>query len=142
MTGPVWFYSRFLALFVVISLMVGFHFLTWGFHRASPPMVSHMAGAHPDRGPSLIRKHGCSACHTLPGSSTATRSVGPGLENVKDQMYVAGTLLNTPQNLMLWIQHPEQIRPNTAMPNLGVGEDEARDIVAYLYGQQTSSASP
>ena len=135
------FYSRFLALFVVISLMVGFHFLTWGFHRASPPMVSHMAGAHPERGPSLIRKHGCSACHTLPGSSTATRSVGPGLENVKDQMYVAGTLLNTPQNLMLWIQHPEQIRPNTAMPNLGVGEDEARDIVAYLYGQQSSSAS-
>jgi cytochrome c len=142
MTGPVRFYSRFLALFVVISLMVGFHFLTWGFHRASPPTVSHMAGAHPERGPSLIRKYGCSACHTLPGSSTATRTVGPGLENVKDQMYVAGTLLNTPQNLMLWIQHPEQIRPNTAMPNLGVGEDEARDIVAYLYDQHSSGPSP
>lgn len=142
MAGPLRFYSRFLALFMVISLMVGFHFLTWGFHRTSRPTVWHLARAHPERGPALIRKYGCSACHTLPGIPQATRTVGPSLENVKDQMYVAGTLANTPHNLMLWIQDPQQIRPHTAMPNLGVGPDDARDIVAYLYDQQNTSPSP
>ena len=142
MAGPVWFYSRFLALFVVISLMVGFHFVTWGFHRTSRPTVWHLARAHPERGPALIRKYGCSACHTLPGIPKATRAVGPSLENVRDQMFVAGTLVNTPQNLMLWIQDPQQIRPHTAMPNLEVGPDDARDIVAYLDDQQSTSPSP
>ncbi len=41
-------------------------------------------------------------------------------------------LPNTPENLVRWIQQPEQIRPGTAMPNLGISEDDARDIAAYL----------
>ena len=120
MESPLRFYSKFLALFAVVSLMVGFNFLTWGFHRRQPPKVWQSARARPERGPALIRKYGCGACHTLPSSSARPR-VGPSLVRLPDQIYIAGKLSNTPANLMRWIQDPDQIRPRTAMPNLGVG---------------------
>jgi cytochrome c1 len=34
---------------------------------------------------------------------------------------------------MLWIQHPRQVEPRTAMPEMGVTEQDSRDIAAYLY---------
>ena len=70
------------------------------------------------------------------------RTVGPSLERLKVKMYVAGTLTNTPHNLMRWIQDPQQIRPHTAMPNLGVSLEDARDIAAYLYDPQVTSRLP
>jgi cytochrome c1 len=33
---------------------------------------------------------------------------------------------------MAWIQHPQRIDPNTAMPDMDVSERDARDISAYL----------
>jgi len=32
-----------------------------------------------------------------------------------------------------WIQHPQQIDPKNAMPELGVTDDDAHNIVAFLY---------
>lgn len=43
--------------------------------------------------------------------------------------------INTPGNLMHWIQHPQTVVPGNGMPELGVTEDQARDIAAYLYAQ-------
>ena len=40
---------------------------------------------------------------------------------------------NTPEGMTRWIRHPREIDPQTAMPDLGVGEAHARDMVAYLY---------
>jgi len=40
---------------------------------------------------------------------------------------------NTPANLMHWIRHPRQVSPDTAMPDTGVTEADARHIAAYLY---------
>ena len=142
MEHPVWFYSKFAGLLTVISLMVAFNFLTWGFHRSNRQPVWHIASARPERGLSLIRAYGCSACHTVPGSTETPRTVGPSLERVKDQMYLAGTLTNTPPNLIRWIQDPQRIRPHTAMPNLGVSEEDARDIAAYLYDPQVTRTAP
>jgi cytochrome c1 len=42
-------------------------------------------------------------------------------------------LENTPENMMLWIQHPHAVKPLSAMPELGVTAAHARDIVAFLY---------
>jgi cytochrome c len=36
---------------------------------------------------------------------------------------------------MRWIMHPRAYSPNTAMPELGVTQPEARDMAAYLYSQ-------
>jgi cytochrome c1 len=34
---------------------------------------------------------------------------------------------------MLWIRHPRQVEPHTLMPEMGVTEQEGRNIAAYLY---------
>jgi cytochrome c1 len=32
-----------------------------------------------------------------------------------------------------WIRNPQQVSPGTAMPDLKVGEEDARDITTFLY---------
>ena len=46
---------------------------------------------------------------------------------------IGGVLTNTPERMVRWIVNPRAVDSLTAMPNLGVGEAEARDIAAYLY---------
>jgi cytochrome c1 len=46
---------------------------------------------------------------------------------------IAGQLPNTSENLAHWIEHPRSVEPKTAMPELGLNDDQADDIVAYLY---------
>jgi cytochrome c1 len=35
--------------------------------------------------------------------------------------------------MIRWIQHPRDVDPLTAMPNLNVNDSDARDIASYLY---------
>ena len=49
------------------------------------------------------------------------------------RVYIAGELPNTPENLTRWLQHPPQVEPKTAMPDMGVTDQDSRDIAAYLY---------
>jgi mono/diheme cytochrome c family protein len=113
--------------------MVGYHYVLRGFHRY--PVVDRptVPAADPGRGPDLFRAHGCVGCHTIPGVPEATGKVGPRLDRVKEQSYIAGVLPNRPQYLVEWIRRPKEIDPHTAMPNLGVGPEDARDMAAYLY---------
>ena len=84
-------------------------------------------------GRQAIRKYGCYACHTIPGVAGARGLVGPPLDGIGNRQYIAGELPNTPANLMKWIQHPHQVEPHTAMPEMNVSEQDSRDIAAYLY---------
>jgi cytochrome c1 len=61
--------------------------------------------------------------------------VGPSLASIGSRIYVAGVSVNTAGNLVRWIQHPREVNPNTAMPDLGLDEQTARDIAAYLYAR-------
>jgi cytochrome c len=137
MESPLWFYGKFLSLLLVVSAMVLFNFLTWGFHRPLRQPSFQLADANPERGPQLLASYGCGACHTLPGRTSMPKAVGPSLAEFHNQLYVAGTLPNTPANVSRWIQDPLQFRPHTAMPNLNVGEEDARDIAAYLHAPES-----
>lgn len=46
---------------------------------------------------------------------------------------IAGELPNSPDNLVRWIKNPKSVEPNTDMPDLGLTDEEARDVTAYLY---------
>jgi cytochrome c2 len=59
--------------------------------------------------------------------------VGPRLDGISQRYYIAGELPNTPDNLMLWIEHPRLVEPHTVMPEMGVTQQDSRDIAAYLY---------
>lgn len=80
-----------------------------------------------------IRKYGCNTCHEISGVPGARGLIGPPLDGIGQRYYIAGELPNTPDNLMLWIEHPRQVEPHTAMPEMGVTEQDSRDIAAYLY---------
>lgn len=92
-----------------------------------------MTGGSARRGVEAINRYGCASCHTIPGVPGATALVGPNLQQVASRMYLAGVLPNTPDNMIRWIQHPRDVDPLTAMPNLNVTDDDARDIASYLY---------
>lgn len=92
-----------------------------------------LTGGDPARAPAIVRRYGCGSCHTIPGVDGANSLVGPPLTGLAARMYIAGVLPNTPANLIRWIQHPQQVDPKTAMPELGVTEEDARDLAAYIY---------
>ena len=35
--------------------------------------------------------------------------------------------------MLKWIQHPQPIDPQNVMPDIGVTDQDARDIAAFLY---------
>jgi cytochrome c1 len=93
----------------------------------------HLAGGDPRRGAALTRMHGCAYCHTIPGIPGSSGVVGPSLRGFASRMYVGGVALNTPDRLVQWIVNPKSLDSNTAMPAVGVTDQEARHIAAYLY---------
>jgi cytochrome c2 len=88
---------------------------------------------NPAKGAEELIRLGCGSCHTIPGIVGAHGKVGPSLERIASQSYIAGQLSNQPPNLEHWIQHPHAVHPDSLMPELGVTDTQSRDIAAYLY---------
>jgi hypothetical protein len=59
--------------------------------------------------------------------------VGPPLDDYAQRVLLAGIVPNAPRTLVPWLMDPPAVDPDTAMPNLGVSEAEARDMATYLY---------
>jgi cytochrome c2 len=92
-------------------------------------------GGDPSRGEAMFIQYGCGSCHAAKGVRTATGSVGPPLDGIAVRTIIGGHLANTPDNMQRWIRDPQQVSPGTAMPDLNVGEGDARDITAFLYSR-------
>lgn len=90
-------------------------------------------GGDPRRGEAMFIQYGCGSCHALKNVRTATGMVGPPLDGIALRVIVAGHLANNSRNMERWIRDPQQVSPGTAMPDLNVGEKDARDITAFLY---------
>lgn len=104
--------------------------------------VHLVAGGDAERGRQLIAVYGCGGCHSVPGVAGAAGSVGPPLDGFGDRAYIAGALRNEPEALVRWIRSPQAIEPGTAMPDLGVGEAQARHMAAYLYTLRVGGLGP
>jgi cytochrome c len=87
----------------------------------------------PQQGRRAIREYGCGACHRIPGITGAHGVVGPPLDGMAKRAYLGGVLANTPENMVRWIRTPQLVSPKTAMPDLAVGEADAKAMAAYLY---------
>ena len=101
--------------------------------KAAVREAEMLTGGSVDRGRSAIAKYGCGSCHTIPGVEGANATVGPPLGNIAVRAYLGGHLSNSPDNMMKWIQHPQQVDPKVVMPDMAVTDQDARDITAYLY---------
>lgn len=90
-------------------------------------------GGDAHRGAKLIQQYGCGSCHTIPGIHNAHGVVGPPLYFFSRRTFIAGELPNSPDNLVRWLKSPPSVEPGTAMPALGLSDQQARDVAAYLY---------
>jgi mono/diheme cytochrome c family protein len=84
------------------------------------------------RGKVAIQQYACPTCHEIPGIVGANKPVGPPLDGWSKRGMIAGILPNNPGNLERWLREPQVVSPESAMPDLGVTERDARDIAAYL----------
>lgn len=78
-----------------------------------------------DYGQALFVAKGCSTCHNhgdTDQSGGIQIGIGPDLSNFQAD---AGFLRR-------WLADPSAIKPDTAMPNLGLGEAEIEALVAYI----------
>jgi cytochrome c2 len=110
--------------------------IVWEYARERTQMRVHAAtitGGDPRRGEAMFIQYGCGSCHALKNVRTATGTVGPPLDGIALRMFLAGRLSNTPTNMERWVRDPQHVSPGTAMPDLDVGADDARDITAFLY---------
>ena len=86
----------------------------------------------PERGRLALSQYACSACHTIPGVTSSYPNVGPPLTGMARRRLIAGRLANTPDNMVQWLRKPHIIKPDTAMPDMGVSEVHAHDMASYL----------
>jgi cytochrome c2 len=102
---------------------------------SSPPSTPppQVADGNPALGVEAIQRYGCGSCHVIPGVAGADGKVGPPLNDFSERGFIAGQLENNGENLITWIEDPQGVEPGTAMPNLGVTAQDARDIAAYLF---------
>jgi cytochrome c2 len=114
---------------VLVILLIGLS----SCNREVERTAAAMTGGEPGIGKQVMQQYGCGSCHTIPGIPGANALVGPSLKHIASRMYIAGVLLNTPENMLRWLQNPPAVDPLTAMPNLGVTEADARDMASYLY---------
>jgi cytochrome c1 len=91
-------------------------------------------GSPAAEGQMIIASEPCVGCHTIPGIPGANGTVGPNLAGVASRTKIAGGAVanNGPDDLKKWILNPPADKPGTLMPNLGLTDDQATKIVAYL----------
>lgn len=120
---------RFLSLISILPVLTAA--ACTGGRTLSPYHVA--TGGDARHGREVIQAYGCGACHVIPGIHAADGLVGPPLYFFSRRTMIAGELPNTPDNLVRWIMNPPSVEPGTAMPSLGLTDQQARDAAAYLY---------
>lgn len=126
---------RTIRVILIITFMLVFSSCSGDVNGVPEPRLAPRANLA--NGRRLIASYGCGSCHTVPGVAGANSTAAPPLKCFYQRTYIAGRLANTKENLVQWIQHPQQIDPGNAMPDLGVSEKEASDIADYLYDPTT-----
>jgi len=107
-----------------------------GNNTEATPMLANadapMRDGSIERGRQALHQYACHACHAIPGVVGSASYVGPPLAGLASRSLIAGRLANTPHNMQRWLQHPQAVKPLSAMPSMGVTDEHAVDMVAYL----------
>jgi len=103
------------------------------------------------QGMTVIEQDRCGACHVIPGIPNANGNFGPDLSAHGDVPPISGRSMiasyprgsvpnNSPDDMAAWLQRPAALKPGTAMPNLGLSQDDAAAAAAYLYALQPDNS--
>jgi cytochrome c oxidase subunit 2 len=103
-------------------------FERWVQAQLAPP--AEPTGAAAD-GKAIYTAHACVGCHTIRGVSAGL--LGPDLTHFGSRTTLAAGLLpNEPQTLAAWLRDPQAVKPGAKMPALGLSDEQARALAAYL----------
>jgi len=88
--------------------------------------------AAPSRGRSVFESTACVNCHAVSGTP-AQGIFGPDLTHLMSRETIAsGAAPNTHEQLRLWIQKPDAIKPGSKMPAMGLSDHDLDAVTAYL----------
>ncbi|HME11225.1 MAG TPA: cytochrome c oxidase subunit II [Candidatus Acidoferrum sp.] len=83
-------------------------------------------------GERVFEANDCMNCHAVAGTA-ATGRFGPDLTHLMSRHTIAaGAAANTPENLRLWIQNPDAIKPGSLMPAMQLSDQDIDALVRYL----------
>jgi mono/diheme cytochrome c family protein len=102
-------------------------------HPPSTGVSSAPRPADVEAGRRATGQYLCATCHRIPGFVSAEHDVGPPLNGIARRAFIGGVLANTPDNMVRWLKDPRAVDPLSAMPALGLSDQDARDITAFLY---------
>jgi cytochrome c oxidase subunit II len=80
----------------------------------------------------VFERTACLNCHAINGTN-GTGRFGPDLTHLMSRRTIAsGAAENNPQNLRLWMQNPDAIKPGSLMPAMKLSDAELDALVRYL----------
>jgi cytochrome c oxidase subunit 2 len=101
----------------------------WVAAQQAPPVDPKEELAQ--QGKELFSQSACMGCHTVSGLSAGI--LGPNLTHFGSRKTFGGaSMMNTPENLVKWIENPAHMKPGVLMPNLGMRDDQSKALAAYL----------
>jgi cytochrome c oxidase subunit II len=103
-------------------------FRQWVRAQAKPAHVSEAV----NEGRRVFETTACINCHSISGT-VADGRFGPDLTHLMSRETIAsGAATNTRENLRLWIENPEVIKPGSLMPAMKLNERDLAAVTAYL----------
>jgi cytochrome c oxidase subunit 2 len=103
-------------------------FQAWLVRQAAPPATPEGLAAVGER---LYSERKCGDCHAVSPSDTRPL-IGPPLTHVASRMRLGGDRANTPENMALWVNDPQSLKPGNRMPDQHLAAAEAQAITAYM----------
>jgi cytochrome c oxidase subunit 2 len=83
-------------------------------------------------GKRIFETTACVNCHAV-GGTNATGHFGPDLTHLMSRSTIAsGAAENTKENLRLWVQNPDAIKPGSLMPAMQLTDADLDALVRYL----------
>jgi cytochrome c oxidase subunit II len=102
-------------------------FATWVREQQQPAVEDGKVA----EGRHVFETTACINCHAVKGTPADGR-FGPDLTHLMSRATIAsGAAENTPQNLRLWIQNPNTIKPGCLMPAMQLSNADLDAVVSY-----------
>ncbi len=104
----------------------------WVQEQQRPAAVNAPVDGAAAEGQRVFETTACVNCHTV-GGTIANGRFGPDLTHLMSRDTIAsGAATNTPENLRLWIQNPDAIKPGSLMPAMNLTDQQFDRLAAYL----------
>lgn len=113
----------------------------WLSEGSAPEPSGDTSAGDVERGRLAYLARGCASCHAFAGAGVPEPAVlprgaarrdhdAPAVELAPDLRHARARL--RPELVAAWIMRPASLRPATLMPNLGIAENEAADLAAFV----------